>query len=148
MMTASLNLDAQPPTSVLNKALLDQYKARKSNLLERLINAYLEEAPKFFQNIRSSAEASDFDGVRMNAHALKSCSYNLGAVRLSKVCQEMESAALEKDAALVQASVARIGPECFEAEQALRTELFQIKKPAAAEPVAPAAQNPNDEEWY
>lgn len=147
-MTSSLNLESPPSASVLNKALLDQYKARKSNLLERLINAYLEEAPKFFQNIRNSAETSDFDGVRMNAHALKSCSYNLGAVRLSKVCQEMETAALAQDSSLVQQSVARIGPECFEAEQALRTELYQIKKPAAAEQPAPAAQNSNDEEWY
>jgi HPt (histidine-containing phosphotransfer) domain-containing protein len=146
MMTSSMASDGQ--TSVLNKALLDQYKARKSNLLERLINAYLDEAPKFFQNIRNSADVSDFDGVRMNAHALKSCSYNLGAIRLSKVCQDMESAALAQDAALVSESVARIGPECFEAEQALRTELFQIKRPAAPAQAAPAAQSHNDEEWY
>jgi HPt (histidine-containing phosphotransfer) domain-containing protein len=147
MMKSGQTLDAQASqASVLNKALLDQYKARKSNLLERLINAYLDEAPKFFQNIRTAAGSSDFDGVRMNAHALKSCSYNLGAVRLSKICQEMETAAFEKNAAQIQDSMSRIGPECFEAEQALRTELYQIKHPAGAVQAQPVAAK-TEAEW-
>lgn len=147
MMKSGQAMDAHAAqVSVLNTALLDQYKARKSNLLERLINAYLDEAPKFFQSIRSAAGSGDFDTVRMSAHALKSCSYNLGAVRLSKICQEMESAALAKDAAQVEQSLSRIGPECFEAEQALRTELYQLKQPAGAVQPAPVASR-NDEEW-
>lgn len=148
MLKSSPMIEAQTvPATVLNMALLDQYRLRKSNLLERLINAYLSEAPAFFQNIRTAAVNSDFDNLRMNAHALKSCSYNLGAVRLSKVCQELESAALSKDAELIEGSMTRIGPECFEAEQALRTELFQIKSLATPEKTMPAV-NPDNEDWH
>lgn len=113
--------------SVLNLTLLEQYKSRKNNLLERLINAYLEEAPKSFQSLRKAIEAGSYDGIRMHAHALKSTSYNLGASRLSKMCQELEAAAAARDNPGIVDCVKRIGPECFEVEQALCTELYRLK---------------------
>lgn len=114
--------------SILNTALLDQYRSRKSNLLERLINAYLEEAPKSFQALRKAVEAGDLEGVRMNAHALKSTSYNLGAMRLSKMCQEIEVSAARGNENAIADVMTRIGPECFDVEQALCSELYQLKK--------------------
>ncbi|MGQ0455825.1 MAG: Hpt domain-containing protein [Hyphomicrobium sp.] len=123
---------SEAEASILNAALLDQYKARKNNLFERLVSAYLEEAPRFHQDIRRAADTSKLEDVRAGAHALKSCSYNLGAVRLSKICQELESAALAGSHDRVQQAMTRIGPECFEAEQALRSELFAFKKNSAA----------------
>lgn len=116
--------DDQGP--VLDMELLGQYRGRKNNLLGRLISAFLQEAPAFFQNIRSADECSDLNELRLNAHALKSCSYNLGAVRLSRICQEIESAAVNEDADGIKSSMARIGSEWFEAEQALRGELYKI----------------------
>lgn len=113
--------------TVLNETLLAQYRTRKTGLLERLIAAYLEEAPRFFQAIRQGDETVDFDAVKLNAHALKSCSYNLGASRLSKICQAIENAANAKDADSVKSMMLKLGPECFEAEQALRAELFKLK---------------------
>lgn len=113
---------------VLNMTLLDQYRARKNNLLERLIDAYLAEAPGLLQNIRKAADESDLKEMRASAHALKSCGYNLGAMRVSKLCQEIESAAATGDAAGATSAASRIASECFEAEQALRAELFEIKK--------------------
>lgn len=127
---------------VLNMTLLNQYKQRKNNLLERLINAYLEEAPKSFQALRKAVEASDYDAVRMSAHALKSTSYNLGAARLSKMCQQIELAAVERDEASIAEVMRRIGPECFDVEQALCGELYQLRK--AAEPQAPRSL---DDDW-
>lgn len=134
-------------TSVLNQALLNQYRARKSNLLERLINAYLEEAPKSFQAMRRAVEGGNLDDLRMNAHALKSSSYNLGAMRLSKLCQDIETAAIARDTAGIDAGMARIGPECFDVEQALSGELYQLKqvKVAATARVAVAASI--DDDW-
>lgn len=116
--------------AVLNLALLDQYKARKSNLFERLIDAYLAEAPRFFLSIRAAADSKNFDDIRAGAHALKSCSHNLGAVRLSSVCQRLESAALARDDDGVAGAMSAIGAEVFDAEQALRSELFNYKKSA------------------
>lgn len=139
--------EAESPTSaVLNKALLDQYRARKSNLLERLIAAYLDEAPRYFQNIRRAAEDVDLPQVRQQAHALKSCAGNLGATRLAKVCQELENAAIAGRQADVAATMLRIGPETFEAEQALRAELSSLRQ---ISPAAPKATEIDvfDEEW-
>ena len=119
-------MSQQIPTStdpILNEDLLGQYRQRKSGLLGRLIEAFLTEAPGLFQNVRSGAEARDFNAVRMNAHTLKSGGHNLGAVRLSAVCQDMENAAIAEDADAIEMLLGKLGPEFFEAEQALRGEL-------------------------
>jgi HPt (histidine-containing phosphotransfer) domain-containing protein len=112
----------------LNQDLLAQYKQRKTGLLERLIEAYLEEAPRFFGKVRQSAQASDFAELKLNAHALKSCSYNLGAVRLSKICQSLEYAAGSKDTGEIGALLEKIGPEFFEVEEALKTEILLLRR--------------------
>lgn len=124
MQSADAAMASARAEPVINEALIAQFRVRKSALLERLINAYLDEAPRFFQGIRSGVEAKDFDAVRLNSHALKSCSYNLGAVRLSKLCQAMENEALERNDANVARLMAALGPEKFEAEEALKGELM------------------------
>lgn len=142
--------DIQGP--VLNMELLDQYRGRSNNLLERLIGAFLQEAPGFFQTIRQGDETTNFEDLRQGAHALKSCSYNLGAVRLSKVCQEIESAAVERDAVRLSSPMQQIGMEWFEVEQALRGELYKIKKttvpqPQTAASVERVSMDDFDEDW-
>lgn len=127
MKSSSVADETDDGAVVLNEALLGQYRSRKSGLLERLIAAYLEEAPRFFQAIRKGDEAGNFDDIKLNAHALKSCSYNLGASRLSKVCQAVENSANAKDSDEVKELLEKLGPECFNAEQALRAELFKLK---------------------
>ena len=130
-MTATNSHDAgNDQTPVLNQELLDQYRSRKSNLLERLIKAWLEEAPRFFDGIRQASAEKNLKDVRAHAHALKSCSNNLGAVRLAKTCQNLESAALSEDNSVVDEVMTQIGPEFFEAEQALRGELFNLNPDA------------------
>ena len=131
---------------VLNLTLLEQYKSRKNNLLERLINAYLEEAPQSFQALRKAIEVGSYDGIRMHAHALKSTSYNLGASRLSKMCQELEVAASARDNPGIVDCVKRIGPECFEVEQALCTELYRLKSGPDA-PNGQMAVDVFDQDW-
>ena len=145
--TNTTKAPGQDQQAVLNLALLEQYKSRKSNLLERLINAYLEEAPKSFQSLRKAIENGSYDGIRMHAHALKSTSYNLGAGRLSKMCQELEAAAIARDNPKIVEAIKRIGPECFEVEQALCTELFQLKKANAPSLPKSAALDDFDQDW-
>ena len=119
-----------PAEAVLNQSLLGQYRQRKTGLLERLIAAYLEEAPQFFQKIRGAAESNNFDEMKLNAHALKSCSNNLGATRLAKICQAIEDAASARNGDDVTFFMEKIGLESFEAEQALKGELYALKRPA------------------
>jgi len=108
---------------VLNRTLINQYLSRKSNLLERLIHAYFEEAPQYFQHLRRAAEEIDLGAVRQYAHALKSCSGNLGAQRLAAICQKVETAAHAEDTASVAAHMLHAGREFCDAEQALQAEL-------------------------
>ena len=128
-MRSANNLAVEAEETVLNENLLGQYRTRKTGLLERLIAAYLDEAPRFFQAIRQGDEAGNFDAIKLNAHALKSCSYNLGASRLSKICQAIENSANSKDDGEIKGLLEKLGPECFEAEQALRAELYKLKGP-------------------
>ncbi len=111
---------------VLNPAVLQQYAQRKTGLLERLVTAYLEEAPAYHQNMRAGGVARDFDLVKINAHSLKSSSANLGAVRLSKLCQDLESSASAKSADDIIGLLEQLGPECFEAEEALKSAVFTM----------------------
>lgn len=121
--------DAVPPT--LNQDLLGQYRQRKSGLLERLIEAYLEEAPRFLKNIRQAVASGESANIKLNAHALKSCSYNVGASRLSKTCQAIENAAGGGKGDEIATLMEQIGPEFFEVEEALKTEMMSLKRTAA-----------------
>ncbi len=117
---------------VLNVTILAQYAQRKPGLLERLVGAYFEEAPTFHQEIKRGAESGDFDLVKLNAHALKSCSINLGAARLSKLCQILETAAVNKNNDDMGIFINQLSPECFEVEEALKSAVFKLTgKPLA-----------------
>ncbi len=134
---------------ILNMALLEQYKVRKNNLLGRLIDAYLEEAPRFHFDIQTAAKTGRMDDLRAGAHALKSSSYNLGAARLSAICQQLETGALSGDAPNVEQALARLGPEFFEVEQALRSELMNFREAFSASPLpASATSNSAAEDWH
>lgn len=109
----------------LDTARLDFYRKRRTGFLERLITAYLDEAPKYVNAIRSGLAESDFDALRIAAHTLKSSSANLGAVRLSELCQNIESAALSANTSEATQLISALGPEVFAAEQALRSVAYE-----------------------
>lgn len=111
---------------VINPAVLQQYAKRRTGLLERLVAAYLEETPDFHQGMRTGGKSGDFSVVKLNAHSLKSASANLGAVRLSKLCQEIETATAAEDGDGVYPLLDMLGPECFEVEEALKSAVFEL----------------------
>ncbi len=113
---------------VLNQELLNRYRRRSSSLLGRLIEAFLEECPTLFQNLRESVQLFDHELVRMNAHTLRSSSHNLGAVRLATLFQELEDASDARNEGLVARTKITLGSEFFAAEQALRGELVQEQR--------------------
>ncbi len=127
---AAAELPDTGDAGTLNQDLLAQYKQRRSGLFERLINAYLEEAPQFLKKIRDGVASNEYAEVKLNSHALKSCSYNLGAVRLSKICQSVENAAVAEDQAQIGELLEKMGPEFFDVEEALKTELLMAKRRA------------------
>jgi len=124
----------------LDKALIARHRQRRPGFLERLINAYLEEAPKYAKVLRASAPAGDWDNVKMAAHTLKSSSANIGGTRLAALCLKLEQAALNQSAAEAAQHLAGFNMEYFEVEEALKALLLDLRNSATA---ATAAAQPN-----
>lgn len=132
---------AKSAEPVLNMGVLAQYAQRRPGLLERLVGAYLEEAPTFHHEIKKGAESGDYDLVKLNAHALKSSSINLGAARLSKLCQILETAAANKNNVDMGIFINQLSPECFEVEEALKSAIFNLTgRPLAGAPTPSGEQ--------
>jgi len=64
---------------------------------ERLVSRYEESANEDLEAISGALAKGDAETVRTSAHRLKSSSGNWGGVRVSGLCQQIESAAAESD---------------------------------------------------
>jgi CheY-like chemotaxis protein len=82
---------------VLDPSALDQIAAlsgaAESGLLERVIATYLDRSVPLGSVLREAWQRSDAGSIAGTAHRLKSSSAQLGAVRLARVCDELERAA-------------------------------------------------------
>jgi signal transduction histidine kinase/DNA-binding response OmpR family regulator len=79
-----------------------------SNLLERVIKAYLTEAPKRLQSLKDAVQGGDPRDLQKAAHAWKSSSLNVGAETLGDYLKKLEqlgrSGSLIDATALVQST--------------------------------------------
>ena len=66
-------------------------------LAKRMIDLFLASAPGRVTGIEAALASGDLDGARRGAHSLKPSAGQLGAARLSDVCQRIEDAATEGD---------------------------------------------------
>ena len=93
------------------------------DLLDELINTFLEDAPQLLAELGGYLEAGDAAGVRRIAHSLKSNGLDLGATKFAAGCKELEmlakTGALEGGSALY----AGIASEYVRVEAALRNVL-------------------------
>jgi DNA-binding response OmpR family regulator len=76
--------------AVLNSSRLEELAAGDHAFLLDMINTYLEDAPKLFEEIESGASSGDAPKLRMAAHSLKSNSAEFGATRLAELARELE----------------------------------------------------------
>ncbi len=76
---------------ILNK-LRKKQKKNNSNLMNRLIDVYLEQSSRLLVELKDATERDDVEAVRMISHTLKSSSVNVGAIGLSELCREVENA--------------------------------------------------------
>ncbi|MBI4852435.1 MAG: response regulator [Acidobacteria bacterium] len=60
------------------------------NLVADLIGIFLREAPEKINLLQKALNLSDFRALEENAHSLKGNAGNLGAIRLQKLCYELE----------------------------------------------------------
>jgi Response regulators consisting of a CheY-like receiver domain and a winged-helix DNA-binding domain len=80
--------------AVIDRTALDGMReierSGKANMVKRLIDSYLTDAPKLIRAIKQAAEADNRPDLARAAHTLKSSSANLGALGLSNLCGELE----------------------------------------------------------
>jgi HPt (histidine-containing phosphotransfer) domain-containing protein len=111
--------------ATIDPAVIALFRRRRPGFLERILTAYLEEAPKYLQTLKAASLAEDYPAMKMAAHTLKSSSANVGAVRLSEFCQEIENTISRKDAEALAIQVGSVGGEYFAVEEALKQVLYE-----------------------
>ncbi|MEW6071011.1 MAG: response regulator [Planctomycetota bacterium] len=92
-------------------------------LFAELVALFLEDTPKRLQELTGALDKGDADGVSRAAHALKSSTANLGAMRLSDLFRQIEYAGREGKLEEVGSLVHEAEPEYRRVESALHTEL-------------------------
>ncbi len=60
-------------------------------ILVEIIDCYLEDAPKYLENIANAISQNNQSELRQASHTLKSSSATLGATNLAAICQELET---------------------------------------------------------
>jgi two-component system sensor histidine kinase/response regulator len=92
-------------------------------LLAELVRLFLADVPERLRLLGEAVERSDPRILEREAHALKSSAANLGALGLSALFREIESAGRAKDLARAESLVARSRGEFERVEAALLTEI-------------------------
>ena len=86
--------DAETEPVSLDRKALEAIRALqrqgKPDLLTRVINVYLEDSLRLLEALRQAVSKEDASDVKRQAHSLKSSSANVGALRLSTLCKELE----------------------------------------------------------
>jgi HPt (histidine-containing phosphotransfer) domain-containing protein len=70
------------------------------DLINELIDAFLEEAPGMIQNMQTALTSGDVESFRRNAHSLKSNAYTFGAENLGEMSRGLEMMAKENNLAV------------------------------------------------
>ncbi len=89
-------------------------------LFRELVELYLADAPRLLSALEGCLAAGDGSGLERAAHTLKSSSANMGAMRLSSLCKELESRARKQNLSDVPSLVAEARGMFNEVESALK----------------------------
>ncbi|WP_460829691.1 response regulator, partial [Massilia agilis] len=104
-LVATRHHDDEPPTlppesvevihrDVINRAALDNIRALSKDggdaLVQKVIAAYVDDAPQHLRTLRRAIDVHDPASVRKVAHSLKSASANVGAQKLAQLCKDLE----------------------------------------------------------
>ena len=117
---------------VIERAALDQIAeldpANGNTIVSSIIQTYLDNAKGLIRQLSDVAQKKDADGIARAAHALKSSSANVGAVRFAKLCGDIETRARSGD---VKSLNGKLG-EAANEYKAVIAELKNTQKELAA----------------
>ncbi len=82
---------------VIDLSVLDSLRqlvgAKAPEMLTKIINQYLEDAPGKVSAIAEALKSQDIEALRKASHSLRSSSANLGAISLADYCKNLENIA-------------------------------------------------------
>ncbi len=101
--------------SVIDHSVLENLRSMAGSegdqLIRELIQAYLEDAPVRIQTIKNAFTSENRTDLKKAAHALRSPSVSIGAVKLGKICETLEYNAQNQSLAQIADLVNQIESE-------------------------------------
>jgi HPt (histidine-containing phosphotransfer) domain-containing protein len=87
----------------IDMAFVDQmFGPDSEDLLNDLIQLFLEDSPAIIQNIQQALGADDRVTIKSEAHTLKGSSASMGISTLSALCAELEALAMTADESVLK----------------------------------------------
>ena len=87
--------EAVNPANTLDEQALDKLReldpTGKNGLLDRVFKAFDSSAARLMGQLAEARVSNDMHGIRHVTHTLKSSSASIGALRLSRLCADIES---------------------------------------------------------
>ena len=95
----------------------------KPDVMEKIVRVYLSSSEPFFEKLKKAAVSGDLEELQNIAHSLKSSSANVGAIKLSKMCKDLEMACRNKALEKMTDRVEMIAAEFFQVKHDLNREI-------------------------
>jgi CheY-like chemotaxis protein/HPt (histidine-containing phosphotransfer) domain-containing protein len=113
-------------STAVDPSALDELRrlgeATGSDVASRAVRAFLDISVQYAASIRDAIESSDANAAAQAAHALKSSSGQLGALRLSELCGDLEARARAGESHSLASSIAKLDTELEIVRELLATE--------------------------
>lgn len=74
----------------------------------KMVRMYLEDTPRKLHSLSAALEAEQLETARQLGHALKGTSASIGAEKMQRLCQQIESAAKQENVAVVRQAVLQL----------------------------------------
>jgi HPt (histidine-containing phosphotransfer) domain-containing protein len=102
---------ADPPIVLSALAPLREVEASRPGFVARIVEVYLDDAPRRIEGLRSASATGDRVRAHREAHTLKSSSATFGALVLSNMCRDLQEATASDGPAVPAHLVERIASE-------------------------------------
>ncbi|MEO8154767.1 MAG: response regulator [Rhizobacter sp.] len=117
---------AQFDSSVLDAQALERLRELDPNgenhLMERVVNAFESSVGRLMPQLQDALNSNELGGIRHVAHTLKSSSASIGAMKLSRMCSDVESRARHEQSEGMTERIAQLQAEV----EIVRVALKQI----------------------
>jgi CheY-like chemotaxis protein len=115
--------DAKSESAVLDQQALGRIRALHRpggpNFFAKVVGLYFSSSLALTDAMRAAVTANDAPAIREAAHALKSCSANVGAIAFAEMCKDVEMAAADGNIDSARELVERLLTEYIHVLQAL-----------------------------